>query len=175
VRTKQRKKIGRRPRLAAPMAVGANVCWSMASVSDKLADGRSFRILTAVDQFTERMCMSGSRSEKERAERGSLPTSITVDKGSEFCSRDLEGVGNKARGQLCFIRPSRPVENRFIESFNGRLRDECLKWSRFPRWKMPGRSWRSSESTTLTNVRKARWRPDTGGIRGVAQVKQRQS
>jgi putative transposase len=52
VRTKQRKKIGRRQRLAAPMAVGANVCWSMDFVSDKLADGRSFRILTAVDQFT---------------------------------------------------------------------------------------------------------------------------
>jgi hypothetical protein len=62
VRTKQRKKIGHRPRLAAPMAVGVNVCWSMDPVSDKLADGRSFRILTAVDQFTERMCMSGSRS-----------------------------------------------------------------------------------------------------------------
>ena len=101
VRTKQRRKIGRRQRLAAPMAVGANVCWSMDFVSDKLADGRSFRILTVVDQFTrECVWLEADRSmtgmkvvqalEKARAERGSLPKSITVDNGSEFCSRALE-------------------------------------------------------------------------------------
>ena len=67
VRTKQRKKIGRRQRLAAPMAVGANVCWSMDFVSDKLADGRSFRILTAVAVHA-RMCMAGSRSIHDRNE-----------------------------------------------------------------------------------------------------------
>jgi putative transposase len=101
VRTKQRRKIGRRQRLAAPMAVGANQCWSMDFVSDKLADGRSFRILTAVDQFTrECVWLGADRSmtgmkvvhalEKARGERGSLPKSITVDNGSEFCSRALE-------------------------------------------------------------------------------------
>jgi putative transposase len=137
VRTKQRKKIGRRQRLAAPMAVGANVCWSMDFVSDKLADGRSFRILTAVDQFTrECVWLEADRSmtgmkvvhalEKARAERGSVPTSITVDNGSEFCSRALEAWVIQHGVQLCFIRPGRPVENAFIESFNGRLRDECL-------------------------------------------------
>ena len=52
VRTKQRRKIARRQRVAAPMAAGANQCWSMDFVSEKLADGRSFRILTVVDQFT---------------------------------------------------------------------------------------------------------------------------
>ncbi len=52
VRTKQRRKIARRQRVAAPMAAGANQCWSMDFVSDRLADGRSFRILTVVDQFT---------------------------------------------------------------------------------------------------------------------------
>jgi putative transposase len=137
VRTKQRKKVGRRQTLAAPMAVGNNVCWSMDFVSDMLADGRSFRILTAVDQFT-RECvgleadrtMTGIKVvqalEKARGERGSLPKSITVDHGSEFCSRALEAWVIENEVQLCFIRPGRPVENAFIESFNGRLRDEGL-------------------------------------------------
>jgi transposase InsO family protein len=59
-------------------------------------------------------------------ERGSLPVSITVDNGSEFCSRTLEAWAMANEVRLCFIRPGRPVENGFIESFNGRLRDECL-------------------------------------------------
>ena len=63
---------------------------------------------------------------RAKTERGSLPASITVDNGTEFCSRALEAwvMGNDV--QLCFIRPGRPVENGFIESFNGRLGDECL-------------------------------------------------
>jgi putative transposase len=64
--------------------------------------------------------------EQVKGERGALPASITVDNGSEFGSRALEAwvMGNDV--QLCLIRPGRPVENGFIESFNGRLRDECL-------------------------------------------------
>jgi integrase-like protein len=61
-----------------------------------------------------------------RQQRGSLPESITVDNGSEFCSRALEAWAMTNEVQLCFIRPGRRVENGFIESFNGRLRDECL-------------------------------------------------
>jgi len=106
-------------------------------VSDKLADGRSFRILTVVDQFTrECVKLKADRSmtgmkvvqalERARQERRSLPKSITVDNGSEFCSRALEAWALTNEVQLCFIRPGRPVENGFIESFNGRLSDECL-------------------------------------------------
>jgi transposase InsO family protein len=75
---------------------------------------------------------SRSGPERARAERGSLPESITVDNGSEFCSRALEAWAMGHDVQLCFICPGRPVENGFIESFNGRLRDECLsvEWSR---------------------------------------------
>ena len=106
-------------------------------VSDKLADGRSIRILTVVDQFT-RECvgleadrsMTGMKVAHTLAsvkqERGNLPESITVDNGSEFCSRALEAWAMVNDVHLCFIRPGRPVENGFIESFNGRLRDECL-------------------------------------------------
>lgn len=137
VRTKQRRKMARRRPVPSGVAVRPNQCWSMDFVSDKLADGRSFRILTVVDQFT-RECvgleadgsMNGMKVaralECAQQERGSLPASITVDNGSEFCSRALEAWAISHEVQLCFIRPGRPVENGFIESFNGRLRDECL-------------------------------------------------
>ena len=137
VRTKQRRKMARRQRLATPRAAGRDQCWSMDLVSDKLADGRSFRILTVVDQFTrECVCLEADRAmtgmkvaqalERAKAERGGLARSITVDNGSEFCSRALEAWVMGQGVQLCFIRPGRPVENGFIESFNGRLRDEFL-------------------------------------------------
>jgi len=137
VRTKQRRKMARRRSVPTGVAVRPNHCWSMDFVSDKLADGRSFRILTVVDQFTrECVKLEADRSmtgmkvvqalERAQQERGSLPKSITVDNGSEFCSRALEAWAMSHEVQLCFIRPGRPVENGFIESFNGRLRDECL-------------------------------------------------
>lgn len=59
-------------------------------------------------------------------DRGKLPATITVDNGTEFCSRALEAWVMVHDVQLCFIRPGRPVKNGFIESFNGRLRDKCL-------------------------------------------------
>ena len=137
VRTKLRRKMARRRPVPIGVAARPNQCWSMDFVSDKLADGRSFRILTVVDQFTrECVRLEADRSmtgmkvaqalERARQERGSLPKSITVDNGSEFCSRALEAWAMTNEVQLCFIRPGRPVENGFIESFNGRLRDECL-------------------------------------------------
>jgi hypothetical protein len=59
-------------------------------------------------------------------ERGRAPRSITLDNGSEFTGRALEAWAIQHGVELCFIRPGRPVENGYIESFNGRLRDECL-------------------------------------------------
>lgn len=137
VRGRTRKRVARRYRMPAPVASHPNQCWSMDFVSDKLADGRGFRILTVVDQFT-RECialeaersMSGARvveaMEIAIAERGGPPQSITLDNGSEFSGRALEAWAIGRDVQLAFIRPGRPVENGFIESFNGRLRDECL-------------------------------------------------
>jgi len=137
VRTKQRRKIACRQRGTIATATAPNQCWSMDLMSDKLADGRWFRILTVVDQYTrECICLEADRAitgmtvaqalERVKVERGSLPTSITVDNGTEFCSRALEAWVMANNVQLFFIRPGRPVENGFIESFNGRLRDECL-------------------------------------------------
>jgi putative transposase len=138
VRTKQRRKMAQRQRAATTgQAERPNQCWSMDFVSDRFADGRSFRILTVIDQFTrECVALEADRSmtggkvaqalEGAREERSRLPESITVDNGSEFSGRALEAWAMANQVRLCFIRPGRPVENGFIESFNGRLRDECL-------------------------------------------------
>lgn len=142
VRTKQRKKMARRHRLPQPVATCPNQCWSMDFVSEKLADGRAFRILTVVDQFTrECVCLQADRGmnglivakclTEAASERGGFPQSITCDNGSEFASRALEAWAMEHEVRLCFIRPGRPVENGFAESFNGRLRDELLNVSWF--------------------------------------------
>lgn len=137
VRTKQRRKIARRQRLPQPQAAKRNQCWSMDFVSDKLADGRTFRVLTVVDQFTRECAwlevdysMNGVKVAaaltRAATERGGFPESITCDNGSEFSGRVMEAWAMDHEVKLCFIRPGRPVENGFVESFNGRLRDECL-------------------------------------------------
>ena len=105
-------------------------------MSERVADGRWFRILTVVDQFTrECLCLLADQSlsgekvaqalEPVVIQRGA-PRSITVDNGSEFASRVMDAWAYQHGIQLDFIRPGKPVENGFIESFNGRLRDECL-------------------------------------------------
>jgi putative transposase len=80
------------------------------------------------------------------------PLSITVDNGSEFYSRAMEGWAYQYGVQLDFIRPGKPVENSYIESFNGRLRDECLNVEVF---------------SALSDVREklARWRDDYNQVR----------
>ena len=137
VRSVERKKVARRQRVPQPQAARPNQCWSADFVSDKLSDGRAIRMLTVIDQFT-RECigleadrsMSGPKVvaalTQAIGERGATPGSITLDNGTEFTGRAMEAWAIQAGVQLCFIRPGRPVENGFIESFNGRLRDECL-------------------------------------------------
>ena len=103
---------------------------------ERVAEGRWFRILSVVDQFTrEYLCLLADQSvtgvkvaqalEPVVRQRGA-PRSITVDNGSEFVSRVMDAWAYHHGIQLDFIRPGKPVENGFIESFNGRLRDECL-------------------------------------------------
>jgi putative transposase len=137
VRSVERKKIARRQRVPQAQASGPNQCWSADFVSDKLTDGRTIRILTVIDQFTrECVWLEADRSmngpkvvaalTQAITERSAAPRSITLDNGSEFAGRAMEAWAIQTGVQLCFIRPGRPVENGFIESFNGRLRDECL-------------------------------------------------
>jgi putative transposase len=72
----------------------------------------------------------GAALERAIADEG-VPRSITVDHGTEFMSRALEDWAYERGVQLDFIRPGKPVENAFIEAFNGRLRDECLNVHQF--------------------------------------------
>jgi putative transposase len=103
---------------------------------DRLADGRRFRSLTAIDQSTREcsiLVADTSLTAKEVVTAldrvvgmDSAPKSITVDNGSEFASRAMDAWAYRQGVQLELIRPGKPMDNRFIESFNGRLRDECL-------------------------------------------------
>jgi putative transposase len=110
-------------------------------VHDTLADGRPFLILTVVDHWSRHspMLEVGLRMSGETVGQAldrvltgvSSPQSITVDHGTEFQSRALEDWAYRRGVQLNFIRPGKPVENAFIESINGRLRDECLNVHQF--------------------------------------------
>ena len=137
VRTRRRRrKIVTQPRLELAEATQVNERWSMDFVADQLADGRRWRALTVIDQYS-RECLAlhadfsiGSRDVGEVLdaviqERG-LPDAITCDNGTEFTSRYFDAWAYFRRIQLDFIRPGKPVENAFIESFNGRFREECL-------------------------------------------------
>ena len=141
VRTKHRTKAAGRARVPQAVATAPNQRWSMDFMSARVADGRWFRILTVVDQFTrECVCLRADQSltgekvaqalEPVVAQRGA-PRAITVDNGSEFASRVMDAWAYRHGIQLDFIRPGKPVENGFIESFNGRLRDECLNVHQF--------------------------------------------
>src|SRR4051812_17833082 len=136
VRTKPRKKLASRARVPRPAPTRPNERWSMDFVSARLADGRWFRTLTVLDVYTrESLALVADRSltgvkvaaalTPIVAQRGA-PASITVDNGSEFVSRAMDAWAYAHEVRLEFIRPGKPVENAFIESFNGRLRDECL-------------------------------------------------
>lgn len=132
-RRRQRAKLVRQPQLA-PTA--PNERWSMDFVHDRFGSEGRFRALTLVDDFT-RECLAievdtslpGERVcrvlERVAAHRG-LPHTITTDNGPEFVGRALD-LWCYARGvRLAFIQPGKPTQNGYIESFNGKLRDECL-------------------------------------------------
>ncbi len=136
VRRRKRKRIGPVERRPLPKPTMPNVSWSMDFVSDGLANGRRLRCLTIVDDCT-RECLAievdtslpGTRvaaTFERLAELRGLPQSITVDHGPEFEGRVLDAWAYARGVRLAFIRPGKPVENAYIESFNGRLRDECL-------------------------------------------------
>lgn len=138
-----RRKIKRSSHARVPIAKPEtpNEHWSMDFVTDMLDNGRRFRILTIVDNFT-RECpalladfsLNAQKViaclEQIKTTRG-LPRAITVDNGTEFASRAMDTWAYQNKVKLDFIRPGKPVENAFIESFNGKLRDECLNVNAF--------------------------------------------
>ncbi len=136
VRTKKRKKIASRARSPLKKTERINQQWSRDFVADRLEDGRMLRVLTVVDNFS-RECLSleadvsltGRRVaaclERVARNRG-YPESIRVDNGTEFYSKAMDRWAYLHGVSMEFIRPGKPIENSYVESFNGRLRDECL-------------------------------------------------
>ncbi len=110
-------------------------------VSDSTVTGRRFRALAIVDDYS-RECpaievdtsLGGARVVgvlEKLAETRGLPEVITVDNGPEFTGKVMDEWAYRMGVKLSFIRPGRPIENAFAESFNGRLRDECLNTNWF--------------------------------------------
>lgn len=117
-------------------ATRANETWAMDFVHDQLAAGRKLRVLTIIDTFSRfspalepRFSFRGADVVEvlERIGREvGLPTTIRVDQGTEFVSRDLDLWAYQRGVTLDFSRPGKPTDNAFIESFNGKFRAECL-------------------------------------------------
>jgi putative transposase len=120
--------------LALPTKPGER--WSMDLVADSFSDGRRFRALTVVDDFSQECpvievdtSISGARIVRvmERlSESGSLPETIVTDNCPKFTSRAMLAWADENNVRLHFIEPGKPTQNAFVESFNGKFRDECL-------------------------------------------------
>lgn len=135
VRQRPRKRVALE-RVSKPAVTSPNERWSMDFVTDAFADGRCFRNLTVVDDATrecplievarslpaERVIAALDRVARERG----YPRAIVCDNGPEFRSEALDQWADQHGLTLAFIEPGKPVQNAFIESFNGRFRDECL-------------------------------------------------
>ncbi len=141
LRKKRRRKgaTGLRIVISPPQRV--NEHWSMDFVTDSIITGRRFRALVVVDDYS-RECLvievdtslGGRRVvnvlERLAAIRG-LPEIITMDNGPEFAGKILDEWAYRKGVKLNFIRPGKPIENAFAESFNSRFRDECLNTNWF--------------------------------------------
>lgn len=135
IRTKQRKKLSRafEPKLLPSMI---NERWSMDFVSDALFNGRRIRVLNIVDDYSREVVgqlvdfsISGQQVarflDKVGQERG-LPTSIVCDNGTEFTSKAMHFWSMDKGVRLSFTQPGKPTQNAYVESLNGKFRNECL-------------------------------------------------
>ena len=136
IRVKRRKKLASVPRVLPPPAQRPQERWSLDFLADGLADGRRFRVLTIVDNVSRVSpaievghSLTGERvvAVLERLKRtAGTPERIAIDNGPEFISKALDAWAYRNGVQLEFSRPGKPTDNAFVESFNGRFRDECL-------------------------------------------------
>lgn len=136
LRIRRRKKLSSLLRTEMPKPAYPNHIWSMDFMRDSLACGRSIKILSIIDEYT-RKCfrievdtsINGVRVARALTEAGlieGLPEIIIIDNGPEFIGNALDIWAYQRGVKLTFIHPGKPVENAYIESFNGRFRDECL-------------------------------------------------
>jgi putative transposase len=136
VRRRKKKRARGGPRRPLPVPSTLNERWSMDFVNDYLQDGRRFRALNLVDDFSSEcagievgISIPGECVARfldiVALERG-YPKAIVIDNGPEFTSRALDQWAYKRGVELHFIEPGKPNQNAFVESFNSRFRDECL-------------------------------------------------
>ncbi len=167
LRTKRpKRRVSAAHRVAREQVQQINESWSMDFVSDSLFNGRRFRALTIVDNFS-RECpaikadrgITGQQVvdvlNRLKFTRG-LPRSIRVDNGPEFISKTLDKWAYKHGVILDFSRPGKPQDNAFVESFNGSFRDECLNvnWflsledaqNKIETWRVEYNNWRPHSS-----------------------------
>lgn len=141
VRQRKRRRRSAVGRFPLPVPSRPNQRWSMDFVSDQLMDGRRFRCLTVMDDCTREckgmlvdLSIGGERITRYLDELMGFqgrPTHTLSDNGTEFTSRAMFFWAQERGIQLNFIEPGKPSQNGFNESFNGRLRDECLNESVF--------------------------------------------
>jgi putative transposase len=136
LRRKKGKKLSVEARVPMVPAERVNQVWSMDFISDSLASGKRFRALTIIDDFTRlspgievSTSLPGQRVTRfldELALSHGYPERIRVDNGPEFVSKDFTLWAASNKIEVEYIRPGKPSDNGYIESFNGKFRDECL-------------------------------------------------
>ena len=136
LRRRRRKKAAAVPRSALPRPTRPGLCYAIDFVHDRLVTGRRFKCLTMTDPCSKevpvievdvsiggaRVCRVLDRLFLTRP----LPEALILDKGPEFAGTALDAWAAQQGVALHFIQPGKPVQNAFIESFNGKFRDECL-------------------------------------------------
>jgi putative transposase len=141
VRRRKRKRAAASARVPLAAPVRPNQGWSMDFMADALGSGRRFRTLNLVDEYTREALalevdtsLPGERVVRvldELRRQGRKPEWIVTDNGPEFAGRALDQWAYENGVRLETIRPGRPMENGYIESFNGKMREECLNESWF--------------------------------------------
>lgn len=140
VRTKKRKK-RIRPRQPMVTPIAKDIRWSMDFVSDQLVNGRRFRVLNVIDDHSREMIgqltafsISGQRVARFLStliDERSRPDQIVCDNGTEFTSKAMFLWQQESLVKLAFIQPGKPSQNAFVESLNGKFRNECLNQNWF--------------------------------------------
>ncbi|GBQ48989.1 transposase [Komagataeibacter sucrofermentans DSM 15973] len=161
----RKRALGTRSPMTVPQEPGQR--WSLDFVSDALICDRRFRILAVIDDFSRKnlalvadISLSGGREAWELTtlvERYGNPLMIVSDNGTEFTSHAILKWADGMQIEWHHIAPGKPQQNGFVESFNGRLRDECLNETLF---------------TSLTHARQilADWREDYNTVRPHSQL-----
>ena len=136
VRSKRRKRAAQASRQPVTAAASANEVWSMDFLSDALTDGRGLRVFAVVDDFSKHsraliadVALPAERVTREldaAIQRHGCPRAVRTDNGPEFTSKAFDAWAYRHGIEHHFIRPGKPTENAFAESFNDRVRDELL-------------------------------------------------